>query len=397
VDLLPSDIAICVRDAYERDAYGRDMHETASLDGVPVSAPIVQSALFTYPTYEALVAALGAERLHHVYSRGQNPTVEVLERKLTALEGGETCKAFSSGMGAVSAVMMGLLKAGDHVLFVGNTYGPTLQLAEHLQRFGIRHDLHMELDPASVARAVRADTRLVWLEMPGTMLFRVPDTDAIAAVAHERGALLCVDSSWATPLLHKPLAHGADIVVHSASKYLSGHSDLMAGAVVTRLELLEPVFERGYMLHGASLSAHDAWLVLRGMRTLPVRLAQHEVDALRVAEFLRDHAAVNRVHHPALADDRLHVRRQLRGYSGLFSFELANGDFDTVARVLNALRVFRLGVGWGGAESIAVSPNRGDPSKLAAQQLPPGLIRLSVGLEGAGTLIDDLRVALEEA
>jgi cystathionine beta-lyase/cystathionine gamma-synthase len=382
----PADVAVCVSDPVPEDA----------ADGAPTSAPIVQTSLFSFPTLGALIEALGAEHRHHVYTRGQNPTVEAVERKLAALERGEACKCFASGMAAISAVMLGLLEAGDHVLFVNQVYGPALELAEHLRRFGIEHDVVLELSPAAVAAAMRPNTRLVWLESPGTMLFRVLDIATVAAVAHERGALTCVDNSWATPLCQKPLTLGADIVVHSATKYLGGHSDVVAGALVTSAPRMEEIFYRAYLLNGGVLAPFDAWLLLRGLRTLPARLRQHEADALEVARFLGVHPAVRRVFHPAMSGDRDLVDRQLAGCSGLLSFELERDDFASVARMVDSLRHFRIGVSWGGVESLVLSPNHGDNAdRLRAQGIPPGLVRLSVGLEGADLLIDDLSAALQ--
>lgn len=383
----PADIAICVADAPPDGAPHAG----------PASVPIVQTSTFCFPTFQALREGLGAEHLHHVYSRGGNPTVEAVERKLAALEHGEACRCFASGMAAISAVMLGLLRSGDHVLFVNHVYGPALQLAGHLERFGIEHDVILEVDPAAVARAMRPTTRLVWLESPGTMLFRVLDIPAVTSLVRERGAMTCVDNSWATPLHQKPLDLGADLVVHSATKYLGGHSDVVAGAVVSTAERIREIFYNAYMLNGGVLAPFDAWLLLRGLRTLPVRMRQHEADGLKVAEFLASHPAVRRVFHPSLSSDRALVERQLHGFSGLLSFELARNDFASVSRVIDSLRHFRIGVSWGGVESLVLSPNDGaNAGRLAAQGIPPGLIRISVGLEGADLLIEDLRAALEE-
>lgn len=382
----PADLAVCVSDPVPAEPAG----------GAPIPVPIVQTSLFSFPTLGALIEGLGAEHSHHVYTRGQNPTVEALERKLATLERGEACKCFASGMAAISAVMLGLLRAGDHVLFVNQVYGPALQLAEHLRRFGIDHDVQLDLEPATVAAAMRPNTRLVWLESPGTMLFRVLDLPAIAALARERGALTCVDNSWATPLCQKPLALGADIVVHSATKYLGGHSDVVAGAVVSTAELMEEIFYRAFLLNGGILAPFDAWLLLRGLRTLPARMRQHEADGLEVARFLQKHPSVRRVFHPAFSGDRELVDRQLSGFSGLLSFELERDDFANIERVIDSLRHFRIGVSWGGVESLVLSPNRGtNEARLRAQGVPPGLIRLSIGLEGAEVLIADLAEALE--
>ncbi len=381
----PSDVAICVSDD------GADGTQRAA----PTSTPIVQTSLFTFPTFQALVDGLSAENQTHVYTRGRNPTVEAVERKLAALERGEACKCFGSGMAAISGVMLGLLRSGDHILFVNQTYGPTLQLAERLRRFGVEHDLLLELDVESFQQALRSNTRLVWLESPGTMLFRVLDIAALSSIARERGILTCVDNSWATPLCQKPLTLGADLVVHSCTKYLAGHSDLVAGAVVSTAERIEEIFFGAFLLNGGILAPFDAWLLLRGMRTLPARLRQHEADALRVAEFLNEHPAVRRVYHPAFSANRDLVDVQLTGYSGLFSLELQRDDYASVARFIDGLQRFRIGVSWGGVESLVISPNRADNiTELDMRGIPRGLIRLSVGLEGSDLLIADLASAL---
>ncbi len=381
----PYDVAICT--ALEADD---------AAGWAPAAPPIVQTSLFTYPTFDALLDAFAAEHRHRLYTRGQNPTVEILERKLAALERGEACKAFASGMAAVSAVILGLLRAGDHILFVNQTYGPTLQLAERMRRFGIEHDLLLDTDVESVSRALRPNTKLVWLESPGTMTFEVLDLPAIAALARDHGALTCIDNSWATPLFQKPIPLGVDIVVHSATKYIGGHSDVIAGAVVTTAARMEEIFYGAFLLNGGILGPFDAWLLLRGLRTLPVRMRQHETDGLRVAEFLAGHPAVRRVYHPAFAEDRSLVERQLTGYSGVFAFELVRDEFDSVARVIDGLRRFHIGVSWGGFESLVVSPRRrGNDAYHDEKRIPRGLIRISVGLEGAEPLIEDLAQALE--
>jgi cystathionine beta-lyase/cystathionine gamma-synthase len=383
--ILPTDVEICLNDAVPSDDDG----------AAPVSTPLVQTSLFAFPTFDALLAGLASEHTHHVYTRGQNPTVEVVERKLAALENGEVCKCFASGMAAISGVMLGLLRSGDHIVFVNHTYGPTLELADRLKRFGIEHTVVLNADEEAIDAALRPETRLIWLESPGTMLFRVLDLPRIAALARSRGILTCIDNSWATPLFQKPIDFGVDIVVHTCSKYLNGHSDVMAGAVITTAERMHEIFYGAFMLNGGILSPHDAWLLLRGLRTLPARMRQHGADGLAVAEFLRGHEAVRRVFHPAFQDDRALVDRQLTGFSGVFSFDLARDDFASVSRFIDTLRRFRIGVSWGGVESLVISPNRGDNlDALDAQGIPHGLVRLSIGLEGADALIADLDAAL---
>ena len=224
------------------------------------------------------------------------------------------------------------------------------------------------------------------------MLMRTFDIGAAADIAREHGALTCIDNSWASPLFQKPIEHGVDIVVHSATKYIGGHSDVVAGAVITNAERMQEIFYRAFMLHGGILAPFDAWLLLRGLRTMPVRMQQHESDALKVAEFLRSRTDVSAVHHPAFAEPS----PSLTGYSGLLSFELASGGFDEVRRFIDGLKRFRIGVSWGGVESIVISPNRGNNAHyLEVQRIPGSLIRISVGLEGADALVDDLGASLD--
>jgi Cystathionine beta-lyases/cystathionine gamma-synthases len=376
----PGDIALCLED-----------HEARSAGAQPMATPIVQTSLFAYPDLDSFMTAAKDEDRNNVYSRGTNPTVEVLEHKLAALERGEACKCFASGMAAMSSVVMGLLKSGDHILFVNQTYGPMMQFANQMRRFGIEHTSLLDLDAESVAAAMKPNTKLVWLESPGTMLMRTFDIAAVADTARNHGALTCLDNSWATPLFQKPITHGVDIVVHSATKYIGGHSDVVAGAVITTEDRLREIFYRAYMLNGGILPPLEAWLLLRGMRTMPVRMQQHHADGIAVAEFLRTRPEVSRVYHPALQE----CSKSLTGYSGLFSFELEDGRFETVRRFIDGLKRFRIGVSWGGVESLVLSPNRGhNLAYLDAQRVPHGLVRLSIGLEGADVLISDIEQSL---
>jgi cystathionine beta-lyase/cystathionine gamma-synthase len=380
--ISPADIAICLEDHPAREPGPSQ----------PMAEPIVQTSLFAFPNYDAILEAFKAEHSNHVYSRGSNPTVDVLERKLAALEHGESCKCFASGIAAASAVIMGVLEAGDHILFVNQTYGPTVQLARQLNRFGIEHDLLLDLSPDDVRNALKPNTKLVWLENPGTILVRTFDIEAVADVARAHGALTCIDNSWATPLFQKPLDHGVDVVMHSATKYIGGHSDVIAGAVITNTKLMQQIFYRAYMLHGGILAPFDAWLLLRGLRTLPIRMQQHEADALRVAEFLKARSDIAEVFHPAFGEPS----KSLTGNAGLFSFELANGGFAEVRKFIDGLRRFRIGVSWGGVESLVISPNRGfNVPYLEAQRIPPATIRLSIGLEGPDALIEDIAQSLD--
>lgn len=360
-----------------------------------VAQPIAQTSLFTFDTFEQLSAGLADEYRNSVYTRGRNPTVSVLEGKLAKLERGEACKVFASGMAAVSSVILGLAEKGDHIVFVNHVYGPTLELAEHLTRFGISHDHVPGGELGDIERVLKPETRLIWMESPGTMLFNLLDVGSITALAEDRGITTVMDNSWSTPVFQKPITMDVDIVVHSCTKYLGGHSDLVAGAVIASDELLEQIFYRAFLLNGAVVGPFDAWLTTRALRTLPIRMEQHQVGGLHVARYLQEHARIARVFHPALTGDQSLLKRQMTGSAGLFSFELKDAGFDEIARFLNALNTFRLGVSWGGFESLAISPNRGNNVEgLEVAGIPEGLVRLSVGQEDPDILIADLEQAL---
>ncbi len=254
----------------------------------------------------------------------------------------------------------------------------------------------LDVDPATVEEALRPETRLIWFESPGTMQFRMLDTAGLVELARSRGILTVMDNSWATPLFQKPLTKGVDAVIHSASKFLAGHSDLVAGVLVTSRELLERIYYDSILLLGAPLSPIGAWLLNRGLRTLPVRMRQHHADGLSVAHHLQAHPRVRRVYHPGLAPDaEPYVRADLTGFSSLMSFELDTDSFDDVREFVNALTRFRVGVSWGGVESLVVTPNRGvSLDYVKSQRMPHGLVRLSVGLEGVDLLTADLDRAL---
>ncbi|NHD15652.1 MULTISPECIES: trans-sulfuration enzyme family protein [Actinopolyspora] len=354
-----------------------------------VAPPIYQTSLFAKPSFAEFVRQQAAEHENFVYSRGSNPTVAFLEERLALLERGETAKCFASGMGAIGAVLAGLLRSGEHVLFVNTIYGPTLELADHLERFGIEHTVLA--DPAGdVAEHIRANTALIYVESPGTMLMKVVDLPGLAALARERGIRTVMDNTWSTPLFQKPLAAGVDLVVHSLTKYIGGHSDVLGGAVIGSRNTVDELFHRGHQLFGAVMSALEASLVLRGLRTLPVRMEQHQHNALRVIDYLRARSEVLAVHHPHAEhdpDEEL-ITTQFSGFSGLVSFELRQGTFERVSRFVDALTLFRIGPSWGGYESLVTSPVRPDDESGPVSR--PGLIRLSVGLEGARSQLEDL-------
>lgn len=354
-----------------------------------VLPPIYQASLFRQPDMATLYAGLASEMDTPIYSRGRNPTVAVLEDRLAALERGEACKCFASGMGAIAAVLTGLLDVGDHVVFAGTIYGPTIELAERMHGLGIEHS---RCDGRNIEAALRPNTRMIWFESPGSTLFGLLDIARIVEVARDRRIVTAIDNTVATPLFQKPLEMGVDIAVHTCSKYIGGHSDIVGGAAIGSRVLIERVFQRGYMLLGAAMAPMTAYLCLRGLMTMPTRLARHRNDALALAQRVAEHPRVRRVHHPALANDPLFAR-QMRSHSGLFSLEL-DGTFDDAVAVADRLRYFGKAISWGGPESLVMTGHKGPPP--AGARIPASLLRLSIGFEGVETLWEDLDRALGE-
>lgn len=361
--------------------------------GGAVLPPIAQASLFRQPDMETLYDGLAREHQVAVYSRGTNPTLAVLEDALATLERGEACRTFASGMGAIAATLSAFLEAGDHVLFAGTIYGPTIELAQRLEGFGVSWSATAASDCAGIAAAIRPATRVLYMESPGSTLFGLLPIAEIAALARDRGIVTMLDNSVATPLLQKPIELGVDLVLHSCSKYIGGHSDLIGGAVIGSAEHVERIFRRGLLLFGAAMAPFTAWLCLRGLMTLPVRLAGHHDAALALAGWLAGHKRVRRVFHPALANDAAFAR-QMRGHSGLFSFEL-DGGFADARALADRLALFGRAVSWGGPESLVMTGHKRAPAE-PAPAIPAGLLRLSVGLEGFAALRDDLERALRD-
>ncbi len=361
-----------------------------------VSPPVYQTSLFAFESFEAFTEAQKREREHYVYTRGVNPTTEILENKLALLERGEKCKCFASGMGAISSIFLSLLQSGDHVLFVNNIYGPTIQLLDHLKRFYIDHST-VGNSLEEIEQAIKPTTKLIYVESPGTMLMKVVDLQQVARIAKKNEIITAIDNTWSTPIFQKPLLHGFDLSVHSLTKYIGGHSDVVGGAVIGNEELIDTISKFGFQLNGAVLSPHDAALIIRGLRTLPIRLRQHQQHCLKVIDYLKGKEEIKSIHHPSLHSfENRFIDKQMKGFSGLLSFELKDAGFEQVARFIDHLSVFKIGVSWGGFESLVNAPvKKGNEEELIKQGLSPGLVRLSIGLEGAELLIQDLEQAFK--
>lgn len=375
--------------------------ERERYDGA-VSPPIVQSSIFAFQTVAAMREGFRDEFGLHMYTRGNNPTVAILRRKIAALEGSEDCLMFGSGAAAMSAAVIGSVSSGDHVVCVAKPYSWTRAvLRDLLGRFGVTTTFVDGTASGNFESALTADTRLIVLETPNSMTFEQQDLAAIATIAKARGVRTLCDNSHATPLNQSPIALGIDLVAHSATKYLNGHSDVVAGALCGSEALLREIFRGPYMTLGAILSPHDAWLMLRGLRTLQVRMERVAATTMKVLKFLRAQPKVRHVHFPESAGNaRLGLgAAQLRGASGLVTIELDVDDVAAVERFCNALTRFLMTVSWGGYESLAFPVCAVFPRETPLRS-PNGtalnLVRLSIGLEDAEVLMTDLSHALEQ-
>jgi len=357
-----------------------------------IMPPIYQTSTYRQPE-------LG-RHLGYEYARVQNPTREALEGNLAGLEGGRHGIAFASGLSAIEAVIK-TLDAGDHVVSEENTYGGTNRMFTRvLARLGIQFTFVDSRDPDQVRDAMRPETRLVHVETPTNPMMRLCDLEALAEIAHEGDAHLMVDNTFSTPFNQRPLELGADIVVHSTTKYLNGHSDVIGGALVLDDDDLaeEILFVRKST--GAVPGPMDAWLVLRGTKTLHLRMQAHNANGLAVARFLEGHERTEAVHYPGLPSHPQHelAMRQMSGFTGMVSVEL--GDGDRARRFVEGTRLFALAESLGGVESLIGVPAlmthaSVPPDRRAAMGVTDGLVRLSVGIEGIDDLLADLEAALE--
>lgn len=366
-----------------------------------VSPPIFETSNFAFPTVAAMRAAGQDELANAFYTRGNNPTVEVLRRKLAALEGTEDALVFGSGAAAMAAAVLACVRAGDHVICVHKPYAWTRVLVrDWLPRFGVEVSFVDARDPVEVEAAITPRTRLIVLESPNSLTMELQDLAAIAAMARPRGIRTLCDNSYSSPLLQKPAELGIDLVVHSATKYLNGHSDVVAGVVCGPRSLIAEIFRGPFMTFGAIPGPFEAWLLLRGLRTLPVRMERVCASTRQVIAFLEAHPKVARIYYPGHAQDpqRELAQRQSRGGSGLLAIEIQAADVAAIERFCDSLRLFLMAVSWGGHESLVwplAVVIRDGQSASNRTGLPWNLVRLSIGLEDPADLIADLSQALD--
>jgi len=361
--------------------------------GDAVVPPIFQTSLFTFSSYDEMAATFSGQITRPTYSRGLNPTVRAFEEKIAELERTEDALGFGSGMAAISSSVLAFVKPGDKIVAVEHLYPDSFRFFETvLKRLDVSVS-YVDGDDLAAVEAALPGCSVLYLESPTSWMFEVHDLAALASLAKAAGAVSIVDNSWATPVFQQPITLGCDLVVHSASKYIGGHSDVVAGVIAGRRELVGKIRREVLPYLGGKLSPFDGWLLLRGLRTLPARMREHERSALSLATRLQSHAAVTRVHHPALSQPR---PKGLNGTSGLFSIEV-DASIDIPA-FCNTLRLFKLGVSWGGHESLicpagVTRVQTGGPNHAIRFGVPERMVRLNVGLEGTDSLWSDLTQA----
>ncbi len=376
-------------------------HAQPKLEAAPLAAPLFQTSTFRADQAATIARFAGEIHPKAYYTRWGNPTVASLESVVADLEGGECCLGFASGMAAVTTTLLGLLAPGDHVVAGASLYAATTEvLSNDLTQLGVDVDFVDPTEPEAFSQAIRHNTAMVYLETPANPTMALTDLAAVCACAKQHGAICVVDNTFATPYNQNPLSMGADVVLHSATKYLSGHGDVVAGCLVTRTELAERLWHKRTML-GGCLDPFAAWLALRGIKTFALRMERHNENAMAVAPALESHPAVSRVFYPGLESHPQHelAARQMRGFGGMVAFEVAGGR-EAGQSVVESTRLAVLAVSLGSVETLIEHAASMSHAPLSDEQLrqagiPPGLIRLSVGIEDPNDLIDDLRQALD--
>jgi len=380
--------------------------ETAAVRGAsemdkkngPVAPEIYQTSTFEVADNEEQIRVTTTDRY---YTRWGNPTITLAEQTVAALEGTEAALVFASGMGAITTTILSLLKAADHIVAQRDLYGGVTKFfSGWLPKLGIETTLVDTTEYEQYARAIRSSTKLLYLESPTNPALRIVDMKKMAALSRQHGLISMIDSTFGTPINQHPAEYGIDLVMHSGTKYLSGHADLTCGVISGRRDLIEQVGESRKTL-GNCMDPHAAWLLIRGLKTLAVRVARQNENALRVAEFLEQHAKVRRVHYPFLKSHPQYAiaREQMSGGSGMVTFEV-DGSGDDARRVSEAMKLFTLATSLGGVESLVSIPVLTSHAMISAEQraqmgVTEQMVRLSVGIEAVEDQIEDLERALE--
>lgn len=383
----------------------RLIHDEKNHPDGAVVPPIAQNSLFTFDSWDDIDQAFDNRVESYIYSRGRNPTVQLVEEKLAVLAGGEKAQLFASGMGAISAGILSCIKSGDHVIAIKNLYGPANNfLTSYLKpKFKLEVTFVVGNELSDFETAVQDNTALIYLESPSSAVFSLQDIKRVCDLAKSKGIKTMIDNTWASPVFQKPLALGVDIEMHSCSKYIGGHSDVVAGVLIGAKEIMNSIAVTEYEWLGAKMAPFEAWLLLRSLRTLPIRVKQHQENAMAVAEFLESHPKIELVRYPGLDSfpQKDLAEKQMTGYTGLLGFQLKTNQLDQIKLFFNSLELFQIGVSWGGHESLIYAPAISYLKELSKEQfegmgISLGDMRISVGLENSEDLISDLKQALSK-
>lgn len=369
-----------------------------------VVPPIYQSSLFTFENWDSIDKAFDDPFNNSIYTRGNNPSVSLVEEKIAILCGGERAKLFSSGMGAISSAILHFVKHGEHIISIKNVYGP----ANNFMNVYLKEKCNIETtfidgkDIKDFENSIKDNTKLIYLESPSSAVFSLQDIKKVVALAKKNNIKTIIDNTWATPIFQRPLEMGIDLEIHSCSKYIGGHSDVVAGVVVGKEIDIRSIFDREHAFLGAKLSPFEAWLILRSLRTLKIRMLQHQENAIAVANFLDEHPKIKKVLYPGIESFEQYqlAKEQMSGFSGLMGFIIDSNNIDEIKNFFNSLKYFRIGVSWGGHESLIYAPAISYLKEMPKEQfdnmgISLGVMRISVGLEEVNDLIDDLKQALK--
>lgn len=365
--------------------------------------PIYQNTLFAFESWDHIDEAFSDPINNNIYTRGNNPSVSIVEKKLAKIAGGEKARLFSSGMAAISSAIMSCVKANCHVITLKNIYGPAMNFLDNYLREKFNIDVTFVSGESiqEIENAIKENTTLIYLESPSSAIFSMQNLKAIAELAKKHNIKTIVDNTWATPMFQKPLELGIDLEVHSCSKYLGGHSDIIAGVIIGSAKDIDHIYQNEFLLFGAKMAPFEAWLLMRSLRTLPMRMEKHQSNALKVANFLENHPKIKSVNYPGLKSHPQFElgKEQMNGYSGLMSFVIDSEELKDIKNFVNALEHFSIGVSWGGHESLIHAPaisylKEMTPEQFKSTGLSLGVMRVSIGLEHVDDLIEDLNQAL---
>ena len=367
------------------------------------TVPIYQTSTFRFESAEDGAACFAGEKEGYVYTRIGNPTVAALERQVAELEHGYGAVAFASGMGAVSTVYMAYLNAGDHIISSDAVYGASRTMMEgHMSRFGVESTYVKTENIDNIKAAIRPNTKMLYIETPANPTMGITDIEACAKLAHEKGLLLVVDNTFCSPYLQNPLDLGADVVLHSVTKFINGHADIVGGIVITKTAELYKQLHVMMLNLGGNMDPHQAYMVIRGLKTLGIRIDRAQESAMKVAEFLESHPKIASVAYPGLKSHPQYAlaQKQMRGTGTMISFEL-KGGLEAGRKLMNNVKMCILAVSLGGVETLIQHPASMTHSKVsatakAAAGITDGLVRFSVGIENVEDIIADLRQALEK-